>query len=40
MHEFKKLTAKNVGGKNYYSILYFDETDGEIHQGFSSGCRY
>lgn len=37
MHEFKKLTAKNVGDKNYYSIHYFDETDGEIHQGFSSG---
>lgn len=37
MHEFKKLTAKNVGGENYYSIHYFDETDGEIHQGFSSG---
>lgn len=37
MHKFKKLTAKNVNGKNYYSIHYFDETDGEIHQGFSSG---
>ena len=36
MHEFKKLTAKNVDGENYYSIHYFDETDGEIHIGFSS----
>lgn len=36
MHEFKKLTAKNVGGENYYSIHYFDETDGKIHIGFSS----
>lgn len=37
MHKFKKLVSKKVDGKNYYSILYFDETDGEIHQGFSSG---
>lgn len=36
MHEFKKLTAKNVDDRNYYSIHYFDETDGEIHIGFSS----
>lgn len=36
MHEFKKLTAKNVGGENYDSIHYFDETDGKIHIGFSS----
>ena len=37
MHKFEKLVSKKVDGKNYYSILYLDETDGEIHQGFSSG---
>lgn len=37
MHKFIKLVSKKVDGKNYYSILYLDETDGEIHQGFSSG---
>ena len=36
MHEFKKLTAKNIGGENYYSIHYFDETADKIHIGFSS----
>lgn len=36
MHKFEKLVSKNVDGKNYYSIHYFDETDGEIHIGFSS----
>lgn len=37
MHKFIKLISKKVDGKNYYSILYLDETDGEIHQGLSSG---
>lgn len=37
MAEFKKLVCKNSNGRNCYSILYFDETDGEIHKGFSSG---
>lgn len=36
MHKFKKLTAKKMDGENYYSIHYLDETDGEIHIGFSS----
>lgn len=39
MYKFKKLVSisKKVDGRNCYSILYFDETDGEIHKGFSSG---
>ena len=32
MHKFIKLISTN----GYYSILYFDKTDGEIHQGLSS----
>lgn len=36
MHKFKKLVSKKVDGENYYSIHYLDETDGEIHIGFSS----
>lgn len=37
MAEFKRLVSKNAkDGKNCYSILYLDETDGEIHKGFSS----
>lgn len=37
MHKFKKIVSKKVDGENYYSIHYLDETDGEIHQGLSSG---
>lgn len=36
MHKFKKIVSKKVDGENYYSIHYLDETDGEIHIGFSS----
>lgn len=36
MYKFKKLVSKKVDGENYYSIHYLDETDGEIHIGFSS----
>lgn len=31
-----KIIVEGLGGKDYYSILYLDPSDGELHIGFSS----